>query len=168
MAEAENKVCPPSPTMIWLGLLFDSNTMTVSIPSGKMAKVLEAVRHWLGQEEATHPQVQSLLGVLHFVAGVAQPACLFTNRILDFLRTMPARGRVPLTADFRRDLVFFRDLWPGFNGISVLVKRDLPEGKSVELDACLTGCSAIFSNITPCFFLLSCCRRGTSSCTWRL
>ena len=144
LAEAENKVCLPSPIMIWLGLLFDSTTMTVSIPQEKMEDVLEAVRHWLSQEEATRRQVQSLLGLLHFVAGVARPARLFTNRILDFLRTMPARGRVPLTAEFRRDLVFFRDLWPGFNGISVLVKHDLAKDKSVELDACLTGCGAIF------------------------
>ena len=43
---APHKTCPPSTTMVWLGILVDSLEMTLSIPSTKLEEVQVAVDKW--------------------------------------------------------------------------------------------------------------------------
>ena len=103
-----------------------------------------AVRAGLGgRTRATRRDFQSLLGLLKFVAGVAPPARLFTNRILDCLREAPRMGSVTLSLQFKQDVRFFADLLPIFVGRKVMGKCILPYQHQVELDACLTGCGAV-------------------------
>ena len=98
---------------------------------------------WQERSHANKRQVQSLLGIVNFVASVSPPGRFFSNGMLHFLRAMPDTGLVELSREFREDLKFFINIWPGFNGVSIIDKQPLQPHEYVELDACLKGCGAI-------------------------
>ena len=142
LVEATKKVCRPSQTMIWLGILFNSIEMSMRIPDGKMEEIQEVLREWEGRQRATQREMQQLFGLLQFVASVSPPARIFTNRILECLREAPRRGTETLSLGFKKDLSFFMRLWPAYNGVRLLVKQDIACQSTLELDACTTGCGA--------------------------
>ena len=140
--EAEAKICLPARQMIWLGILFDTVNMTMSIPAEKLQEVMDIVTEWQGRTRATRHDMQKLLGLLQFVASVAPPARIFTNRMLQGLRESPAAGSESLSLGFKRDVDFFARMLPAFNGVKMMVKRDIECQALLQLDACLTGCGA--------------------------
>ena len=142
VVEAEKNVCRPSRSMIWLGILFNSTEMTMWIPDGKLFEIQGVLAEWEGRQRATRLDMQRLLGLLQFVASVSPPARVFTNRMLENLREAPRRGTETLSMGFKKDLRSFIDLWPAYNGLRILVKRDIPFQAELELDACTTGCGA--------------------------
>ena len=141
--QAEHKICLPSQVMVWLGIRFDSLAMSMEIPRGKLDEIMACLGEWSGKTRATRREIQSLLGLLNFVASVAPPVRLFTNRMLDHLRETPPVGATSLSCQFKLDVSFFRELLPIFNGRKIMAKQILPYQHQVELDACLTGCGAI-------------------------
>ena len=123
-----------------------------------MAEVMGIVSDWEHRIKATRKEVQSLLGLLQFVASVSPPVRVFTNRMLNNLREMPHRGRDTLSLGFKRDLEFFRRLLPQYNGVRILDKSSVDCQEHLELDACLTGCGATtgdhhYSEVFPDFVL---------------
>ena len=142
VAEATKKVCRPAQTMVWLGILFDSVQMTMRIPDSKMAEIGDVLAEWGGRQRATQRDMQSLMGLLQFVASVSPPARVFTNRMLENLREAPRRGTETLSLGFKKDLSFFQELWPAYNGIRIIAKEDIQCQGELELDACTTGCGA--------------------------
>ena len=142
VVEAAHKVCRPARVMVWLGIIFDSLNMTMAIPQPKMEEIMGVLAQWHGRVRATQRELQSLLGLLQFVASVSPPTRVFTNRMLQNLRDTPKRGSETLSLGFKRDLKFFRRLLPEFNGIRILDKREVECQNQLELDACLTGCGA--------------------------
>ena len=140
--EAVHKVCGPAQRLVWLGLLYDTNNMTISIPKEKLEEIMELLKMWEGKQRATRGQMQSLLGTLQFVAGVSPPTRIFTNRMLQDLREAPKRGTESLSWGFKRDLAFFLALLPHYNGIKIIDKDTIAYQDQLELDACLTGCGA--------------------------
>ena len=140
--EALRKVHPPTQRLVWLGILYDTILMRMSIPADKMEEIMVVLGSWEGRARATRREVQALLGLLQFVASVSPPVRIFTNRMLQCLREMPGRGADDLSLGFRQDLRFFLDLLPRFNGIRIIDKKELSYQAEIELDACLTGCGA--------------------------
>ena len=142
LVEAAKKVCRPAQVMIWLGILFDSLDMSMRIPDAKMGEIGEILNEWEGKQRATQREMQSLLGLLQFVASVSPPARIFTNRMLENMREAPRRGTESLSLGFKKDLEFFIKLWPAYNGVRIIVKQDIECQGLLELDACTTGCGA--------------------------
>ena len=143
VVQAEAKICLPSQYMVWLGIQFDTIAMSMSIPKAKLAEIMDCLERWRGKLRATRKEMQSILGLLNFVASVAPPARLFTNRMLDDLREAPPAGSTSLSCQFKQDVQFFAELLPRFNGRRIMGKELVPYQHQVELDACLTGCGAV-------------------------
>ena len=118
--EATHKVCGPAQQLVWLGLLYDSVEMKISVPPEKLSEIMVLLQGWEGKRRATRREMQSLLGTLQFVASVSPPTRVFTNRMLMNLREAPQRGTETLSWGFKRDLKFFLDLLPHFNGVKVV------------------------------------------------
>ena len=142
MVEAAHKVCHPSQRMVWLGIDFDSVAMTMTIPPAKLEEIMQILAEWEGKVRATKREMQSLLGLLQFVASVSPPTRIFTNRMLQNMREAPQRGSESLSLGFKQDLGFFIRLLPAYNGIRILGKEEVPCDEQIELDACLSGCGA--------------------------
>ena len=144
--EAAHKVCPPGQVMTWLGIEFNTLLMTMSLPPGKIKDIRDTLDDWDSRQRASRREIQSLFGLLQFITAVAPPARLFTNRILEAIRETEHGRTTTLSWGFRRDVQFFRDLMPGFKGVKIMDKVDLPAQATLELDACLSGCGAIAGN----------------------
>ena len=99
--EAQHKIHRPSQQMVWLGIIYD--------PCICPFRQQKWTRSWIswGYLRATRRDVQSLIGLLQFVASVSPPVRIFTNRMLQCLRDMPDRGTHGLSLGFRQDLKFF-------------------------------------------------------------
>ena len=143
VVQAEAKICRPAQAMIWLGIFFDTNDMSMSIPKARMGEIMACLGGWITRARATRRDMQSLLGLLNFVAAVAPPVRLFTNRMLDELREAAHVGATSLSSQFKHDVLFFVELLPLFNGRRIMGKQIVPYQHQVELDACLTGCGAV-------------------------
>ena len=142
VVEAQHKTHRPAQQIVWLGIFYDTVAMTMTIPATKVEEIMVELGEWEGRKRATRQQLQRLIGLLQFVASVSPPVRIFSNRMLQCLRKTPDRGSHGLSLGFRKDLKFFLDLLPVFNGIRIIRKQDLPYQEEVELDACLTGCGA--------------------------
>jgi hypothetical protein len=87
MRESADKVVPPSQKMAFLGVWFDTNSMTVAVTPERLAELQLEFQHWQSRSSASLKQVQSLLGKLNFVAKCVRPGCLFMACMLDWLRS---------------------------------------------------------------------------------
>ena len=140
--EAKHKVCEPTQKMIWLGILFDTINMTMSIPEQKLKDIMEELKCWASCTHATRREMQSVLGSLQFVAKVSPPFRLFINRMLECLKDTPGSGSHTLSWGFKKDVDFFLRLLPKINGVRIINKSLLVPKDVIELDACLSGCGA--------------------------
>ena len=143
LEEASHKTVEPTTKMTWLGFDVDSVAMTLSIPHLKLEEIKTVVKSWEGKSFASKKEVQSLMGMLNFVGGVSPPVRIFTNRILNFLRSVPDTGFVSIPSEVREDLDFFCSLMPKYNGISIIDKSLVDSDEQVELDSCLSGCGGL-------------------------
>ena len=121
VVQAAAKICPPpSQIMVWLGIIFNTQEMSMAIPPDKLREIMACLEAWRGKTTTTSKELQSLLGLLNFVASVALHTRLFTNRMLDVLRGTGPAGTTVVTQQFRRDIQFFLDLLPIFNGRKIM------------------------------------------------
>ena len=142
LVEAINKVCEPTQTMIWLGIMFNTMNMTMSIPKEKLDTIISDHYSWHNHTHATKHEMQSIIGSLQFVAKVSPPVRLFVNRMLDCMKDTPKFGSHSLSWGFKKDVDFFLELLPQINGVKILDKSQLVAKECIQLDACLTGCGA--------------------------
>ena len=142
LAEAIKKVCEPNQKMIWLGILFNTVDMTMSIPKEKLDSILDDIKVWDGRTHATRKEIQGILGALQFVAKVSPPVRLFINRMLECLKETPISGSHTLSWGFKQDIKFFLTLLPHINGVKIIDKSLVVAKENIELDACLSGCGA--------------------------
>ena len=87
--------------------------------------------------------MQSLMGLLQFVASVSPPPLESSpTGCWRISEKHPRGGTESLSLGFKKDLSFFRELWPAYNGVRILIKKDIECQGELELDACTTGCGA--------------------------
>ena len=141
---AESKLQPPSCCATWLGITFDSDKMEMYIPLGKVDEIIRLLRQWKSKQSCSYHQLQVLLGKLHYVSRCCRPARLFIGRMLSTLREYyHTRGVISLSDQFKRDIAWWLDFLPAYNGKSLLTHPPTPPDFHLELDACLTGCGGI-------------------------
>jgi hypothetical protein len=62
------KAIPPSTSMVFLGILVDTVSCTLSITKERLDEMSSLVEDWLIRSKCTLKELQSLLGKLHFVS----------------------------------------------------------------------------------------------------
>lgn len=142
--EAPDKLDFPSTRREFLGVIFDSDKLTIELPGQKLNDTLSLVKTWYSRRYATKKDIQALLGKLLHVAKCVRPARLFVGRMLDTLRQAPDAGTIKLCEDFQSDINWFCQFLPSYNGINMM-QHTSPDF-SVQLDSCLTGCGGIYDN----------------------
>ena len=63
--------------MIFLGVLYDTVAMTISVPEDKLEEIKSLIRTWLSKPDATVLELQSLIGKLSYVCSCIRPGRLF-------------------------------------------------------------------------------------------
>ncbi len=70
LEESIAKACPPSTNMVFLGILFDTERLTLTVTSERLAEILELIQVWQNKSSANKREVQQLVGKLNFVPNV--------------------------------------------------------------------------------------------------
>lgn len=139
--ESKQKAEPPTTKMIFLGILFDTESLTLSIDHDRLLEILELVSVWLTKSSCSKKQLQSLIGKLNFVSQCVRPGRIFISRLLNWLREMPENGTINIPLDFKSDLRWWFSFLPLYNGVSMMAMDDWTEPDQVfAVDSCLTGC----------------------------
>ena len=140
---SDKKLVAPSTQVTCLGIVVDTVALSLSIPAEKLAVIKNLCSQWTSKQICTKKELQSLLGLLLYVAKCIKYARYFLNRMLMLLRENSHTNQIRLTEDFRKDLRWFNASLPVFNGVSFFKQ---PPSKSVHLDACPSGLGAIFDH----------------------
>lgn len=127
------KRLPPSTSRVFCGWLFDTVTMTVSLPRDKLLRLRAQISSHALRHRILASDLASLVGAL-------QAACRGVRSSRPYLDTLcaasaTATGRwVTLRADARADLLYWHDLLRDFSGTRMLDTRS-PD-VTVFSDAC--------------------------------
>jgi hypothetical protein len=142
LEESLQKAFSPSTFMVFIGVGFDSITLTLVVTAEKVAEILDLVVDWLKKRAATLKQLQSLLGKLHFISSCVRPGRLFVSRLLTWLRSIgDASGEVTIAPDIHKDLLWWLHFLPCYNGVSMMMLEEWSVPDEVfSCDACLSGC----------------------------
>ena len=144
LQEATHKATPPATSMIWLGLLFECESMTVTLHPVKLQEILDLVISWTSRCTATLHDVQVLMGKLLYVARICSPARHVLNHMLETLHACPPSGTIPLPTCFHKNLHLFCRFLPTTDSIFI-IHEDGRILVPVFVDACSTG----FGRCTP-------------------
>ena len=93
--KAKSKASPPSNIMSFLGILFNTITMTMEITPERLLELKVLLSFWLSKETATLKEVQSLLGKLNFVAACVRPGRIFVSRMIQWLKVLYKEDLIP-------------------------------------------------------------------------
>ena len=77
LEDSPDKESTPTTHMIFLGLTYDTISMTVSVPDDKLNKILCLVELWLSKSSATITELQSFVGKLSYICACICLRCIF-------------------------------------------------------------------------------------------
>ena len=140
--ESEDKATLPAQTVEWVGVTFNSISMTMSIPQQKIDQIREELLVWLRETVMQLKELQKLLGRLFHATKCCHAARLFCNRLLDGLRVAYRAGSTPVTSEMQQDMFWMLAFLQKFNGIHII--RDPQVDIQVWVDSCLSGGGAIW------------------------
>ena len=128
--------------MVFLGILFNTSEMTLSVTTERLKEIDAELKSWLNCTSATKRKLQSLLGKLQFVAKCVHPARVFVARLLEKLRMVEKKSDIIfIDHDMSKDLLWWHLYLPNFNGVTMLPFIQWSMADSVmATDSCLTGC----------------------------
>ena len=137
--EAESKAHPPSTQMIFLGVLFNTDDLTLSISAQRLIEIKQLMGEWIQKNQATKKQLQSLIGVLKFVAACVIPGRSFFARMYFTMKTTPDQGLHPINKSFFKDLIWWNKFITKYNGVSMM-SSDRKADVVFTSDSCMSAC----------------------------
>lgn len=145
--EAQDKACPPSTIMTFVGVLFNTDTMTIEITPERLLELHDLLKTWLEKENATLKEIQSLLGKLNFVAACVRPGRIFISRMLKWLKILYKESdsyhSIPVYV--KKDILWWFRFLPLYNGISMMLYEEWSCPDEIfSSDACLSGCGGFW------------------------
>ena len=127
LQESVKKAVSPTQEITYLGVMFNTLTMEMSVPPEKLSEVKEEIRRWSRKTTISKKELQSLLGKLFWVSKVVRYARAFMNRLLGLLRSMTTVKdckKVKFCTEVKRDIKWWGKYLEDFNGITMIINED--------------------------------------------
>ena len=103
LPENKSKAVPPSHTVEFLGVTFNSKTMTMEVSGSRLQELDILLQQWLKKFSFVRKDLESLIGKLQFVAACVRPGRVFICRLLNVLRQLNNRDRYHVCDQMRKD-----------------------------------------------------------------
>ncbi len=117
MPIAPAKTEGPATKLTFLGIEFDTASLTISLPREKLERLCTMIRDWESKKSCTKRELLSLIGYLQHACLVIKPGRSFLRRMIDLSAGARAlHHRVRLNAGFRSDLKWWNCFLPVWNG----------------------------------------------------
>ena len=138
------KACPPSVIQTVLGVLIDTENMTISVTNERLEEIKDLLVRWERKRVCKKKELQSLIGKLCFVCKCVRQSRIFLNRLLEVLRSVDWAGSPKMSAEFHKELKWWSMFMKRFNGVAFIpspiwIEPDV----SMATDSCLQGCGGI-------------------------
>ena len=147
-----NKLEGPSTSMVFLGILFDSQSMTIRLDNDKIQSIHEELSLWNERTTASREELQSIIGILSFAAKVVAPGRTFLRRMIDHMKTIPQHSecttQYPLSKSFQLDLKWWRCFLNEWNGVGIIpdIHWTPSDALCIYTDACVKGYGAVYGS----------------------
>ena len=137
LSQTPGHISPPSTICECLGILYDTERNTMSLPQDKVEALTALLAVWISKQTASEHDLAVLCGKLLYAANVISAGRLFLNRCLATKRRA-SRHRKPITldVDFWADIRWWQEAIALRNGVSFLVPDNTLH---VSLDASTNG-----------------------------
>ena len=100
LSESEKKAVPPSQTMTYLGLEFDSIKMEIRVNSEKYLELKSELCIWENKTKATKTDLHSILGKLIWVSKAVKFSRVFVSRIINEIKHLKCqKEKISLSYD---------------------------------------------------------------------
>lgn len=149
-----SKLEGPCQSLTFLGVVLDSNSLTLSIPESKLREVAGIMRHFLIRKKVTKRDIQSLVGKLNWITQCIYGGGYHLHHLID--RSITLRKpwhRTLVTKEMKQDLIWWLEFMNIFNGTTKMV--DSRPATPVSIDACKVGGGAFYHGdfvYTPWFY----------------
>ncbi len=138
--ESVEKKCPLNIGMVFLGIMFETENVTLSVTEERMLEVQQLLSIWQQNVSAMHKEVQKLICKLNYIAKCVRPGRIFISGMLEFLRSFSRVGAQPLSLDCRKDVEWWARFLPVHNDVSMMALEEWSEPDEIlASDACLVG-----------------------------
>lgn len=135
-----NKCVSPNTSIRYLGIIFNSIDMSLSLPEDKMTKLRKEIQFFDGKNRATKSQLQRLCGTLAHASKVIYGGRIFSRRVIDLLRGLPDKNvRIRLSKDFRMDMEWWAEYARQYNGHATMINHHYTEDIHLYTDASKNG-----------------------------
>ena len=127
LEESTDKACEPSTNMVFLGVEFDTQKLTMSVPGDKLQELRSDLQMWVRRTTATRRELQSIIGKLFWVSKMVKHSRSFISRLLQQLRDSqetPENKKIPLSPECKKDLIWWSMYMRTFNGVSAIVNDE--------------------------------------------
>lgn len=142
---AEHKSVQPCHSMVFLGILFDSNKMSMAITENRICDIRKELAEWMNRKRVKKKELQSLVGKLNFLAKCCKPGRVFMSRLISALRGLSrSNHHVYLNKECRKDILWWRSMLPHFSSVQLIKCGEQQEFFST--DACLLGGGGVHFN----------------------
>ena len=141
LVAAPHKSVAPCTILLWIGVLFNSITMSMSIDPIRIAEALEMCHQFMRADTVTYKHMQTFLGKVFHVIKCSPPARRFTARLLDLFRSMSRAGEATISYQAKLDTAWMLAFLPAFNGVT-LIKAETADHVA-QVDACPVGAGGI-------------------------
>ena len=142
---SQDKLVPPSTSVVCLGIMVNTIEKTISIPEPKLQEIKQLCIEWTTKTYCSKRDLQSLLGSLLYITKCVRSSRFFLNHMLQLLRDNTTAKKILLTQTFFQDLNWFNTFLCQFNGITYYYhnKSDI----QVHLDASLTALGGTYNSM---------------------
>ena len=147
LESSPDKDSPPSVSMVFLRILVNTTTMTISVTLERLRELLDRCKSMLLVHHVLRHELQSLLGVISFVTACVRPARIFISTPLHTLRSYRVSNSALCLHTTNRisDGGAYRCL-PHYNGVSVIKTHPwINDPFHLSSDACKTGAGGYFN-----------------------
>ena len=103
---APDKIVPPTTRIEFLGVTFDSQTMTIEVTPDRIKEMLAELNGWTTKSTATRKEVESLIGKLQFASKCIKPGRTFIARMLKWLRHMDRHKQYSIPKEAHKDIAW--------------------------------------------------------------
>ena len=142
--------CASGQVVTVLGVEFDTTSLEARLPLEKVQKVMKQISAILDRGTLTRHEAEALAGRLQWYSGVVRLGRAFIPSLYAFIsgrsRSSPPQK---LPKRVRRDLIWWRNLLPMFNGVRLL-DDDNRTVTHLHTDACNFGMGGYFTLANDC------------------
>jgi hypothetical protein len=146
---ADDKIEGPAQLLPYLGIMIDSNSMTASLSTERLADLQRMSREWMTRTGCSLTELQSLIGTLSFATKVVRPGRIFLRRMIDMMIATKDKQYIRLSDGFRADCSWWAAFAYQWNGTSVLFQKPTEwitsrsDAIRLQTDACESGAGAV-------------------------